>query len=180
MQHVYIDESGEPGTSSRYIVVAALAVAQDRKLKKAITLIWKAKPQFHLHGELHAHAVDDATRRRVLKTIGASGSTITYVVIDKRKHRTDMDAAYYGAICALVDAHAEALSIVVDRRDTDKKRSKILQRLGLEEFLRRVEFRTSHSMNQLQAVDFVAWAIGRYYEHGSSEFMELLPNVRKL
>ncbi len=180
MEYVYIDESGEPGTSSKHIIVAALVTEHDRKVAKAISTIWKAKPQFHNLNELHAHKVDDATRRRVLQTLEALEVSIYFVLIDKQKVHGSLEEAYYRAIALIAGRFHRAHVIVADRRDTDRKRIKVIQQYGLEAALRAVVFRTSHDVKQLQAVDFAAWAIGRYYEQGDISFMKLVSRIQQL
>lgn len=179
MQCVYIDESGEPGSSSRYIVVAAVVTNHDRRLAKNIASIWRAKPQFHHLGELHAHAVDDATRRRVLRTINHSGIVVRYVLVKKNKAQ-DIDKAYYQAIARLVAEHSSASVYIADQRDTDRKRGTLLRKYGLTQAFAQVEFRSSHTVKQLQAADFVAWALGRHYEHGDKTYVELVDNVQQI
>lgn len=172
--YVYIDESGETGTQSSYIIFASIETMLPRPIEKAMRKVWNAKPQFHGHGELHANSVDDATRTRVLKSLAEHDLSIRYTVIDKAKVSEPLASVYYQVLAEFIGQHPKAHIVIVDRKDTEKKRKKMLEQLGIEKAFVNVEFEISHKIRQLQAVDFVAWAIGRYYEHGDAEFMNMI------
>ncbi len=175
---MYIDESGQTGQRSKYIVFAVIATENERALEKTIKKVWAAKPQFHHSGELHAHAVDDATRRRVLLSLNAMDITLQYSVIDKSRLRITAEKAYYIELSRLVRIHRNASVIIVDKKDTLRKRQSIIEELGLSTNFDGVQFEMSHKIRQLQAVDFVAWAIGRYYECADNSFKELLKGLK--
>lgn len=172
--HVYIDESGETGSRSSYIVFASIETETPRALEKMVRKIWRAKPQVHGHGELHANAVDDAIRTRVLKSISEQDLRIRFHIIDKSAQTQPLGDVYYLELAAFIAQHPQAQIVVVDRKDTDKKRAKMINKLALEDAFMNVEFESSHRVRQLQAVDFVAWAIGRFYEHGDNTFIEMI------
>lgn len=172
--HVYIDESGETGTHSSFIVFASIETATPRSVEKVMKRIWNAKPQFHKHGELHANSVDDATRTRTLKSLAEQDITIRYVAVEKRGVRGLLNDTYYRLLADFIAEHPNAHVVVVDKKDTDTKRASVIQRLGLGASFSNVTFETSHKIRQLQAVDFIAWAIGRKYEQQDESFMEMV------
>lgn len=175
MNYTYIDESGSEGTSGRYIVFASITVSDPRPLEKAIKKLWRAKPQFHALGEFHATDVDDATRKRILLQIANLPLAISYKVIDKRKQKIPISDAYYVGLADFIDSHNGTHKlVVVDKKDTDKRRTLIIRRMKLEDSFRNVSFEESHRIKQLQAVDFVAWSLGRMYEHNDSAFYDLV------
>ena len=180
MKYVYIDESGETGKASRYILFASLSTEQFRVVDKAMRKIWRVKPALHSHGELHAYKADDATRRRVLQTINDLNVGIDYLVIDKLKQTESLDEVYYKELARLVSYHGDAHFIIVDQKDTIKKRNKVIEKLGLQDIFARVSFERSHEVRGLQAVDFVAWAIRRRIEFDDDEFSSLLDNTNSL
>ena len=180
LTNVYIDESGDLGQKSKWLIFASVETESPRSLEKAIKKIWRAKPQLHAHGELHANASDDNTRIRVLKTISEQMLTIRYVAIDKSKLKGKRDLVYYQKLAAFIPYHRNAQIFMVDKKDTDKKRIDAIRQLGLQEVFSNVEFELSHRVKQLQAADFVAWAIGRAYETSDSSFIELLSQAREV
>ncbi len=174
MQHVYIDESGDIGRKSKYIVFASVITDNPRHLEKALKKIWRAKPQLHGHGELHANKVDDSTRNRVLKTLNELDIAFRYLAIDKSTQSEPLVRVYYRELAAFVVQHSDAHIIIVDKKDTNKKRQKTIELLGLQANFENVLFEESHKVKQLQAVDFIAWAIGRHYEADDSTFMDII------
>ena len=180
MKHVYIDESGETGRRSRYIVFASLATEQHRPVEKAMKKIWRVKPALHSHGELHAYTADEATRRRVLQTINGLPVAIDFLVIDKLQQTEPLEIVYYRELARLVQYHHDAHIVIVDQKDTIKKRNKLIEQLGLENVFSRVSFARSHDVRGLQAVDFVAWAIGRSMEFDDDTFARLLDDTHRL
>lgn len=185
MKYVYIDESGETGRSSKYIVFASIETTKHRPLEKAIKKIWRAKPHLHTLGELHANAVDDATRNRVLLTLNELDIYIYFQVVDKSKHNKSLQDTYYLELAKFITTHEGAQVIVVDKKDTNKKRDEIILRLNLGNAFENVIFEESHRVKQLQAVDFIAWALGRYYEQQDDTYIlligsKLVKPIRKL
>lgn len=173
MEYVYIDESGSEGRSGRYIVFASISTSDARGLDKAIKKLWWAKPQYHIHGELHAYDVDDSMRKRVLLTIGKLDIEYKYHLVDKHSYKNFSPDDYYSELAKFIKKH-KSHKIVVDKRETNKKRNNILGRLGLGAAFKYVEFTESYKIRQLQAVDFVAWAVGRKYENNDETFYKLL------
>lgn len=178
--HVYIDESGEIGRKSKCLVFASIETTNPRHLEKVIKKIWRVKPQFHVHGELHANVTDEATKTRVVATINELDVHIRYTVIVKSHQKKRLDLVYYEALALFIAEHPNAHVVVVDRKDTNKKRRSIIIQLGLEGLFSNVQFEESHKVKQLQAVDFVAWAIGRFYETADDTYMNLLSNLEEI
>ena len=178
--YVYIDESGETGRRSKYIVFASIETALPRKLEKIVRKIWRAKPQFHGRGELHANVTDDATKTRMLRTLNEHGLKFRFGVIDKSKQTEPLVDVYYKKLAVFISYHRNAKIFIVDKKDTDKKRKLLIENLGLTDDFRNVFFDESHKVRELQAVDFVAWAIGRFYETSDKSFMDLLANLREM
>ncbi|HRN90116.1 MAG TPA: DUF3800 domain-containing protein [Candidatus Saccharibacteria bacterium] len=175
MKYVYIDESGETGRSSKYIIFASIETESPRPLEKAIKKIWRVKPQLHAQGELHAHTADDSTRKRVLYELIELDILINFVIIRKSSQRRPLNDVYYQKLADMIAKnHSDAHVIVIDKKDTNKKRIETINRLELQKVFSNVSFQESYSVKQLQAVDFVAWSLGRFYEQGDSEFMDLI------
>jgi hypothetical protein len=174
MDYVYIDESGSEGNDSRYIVFASIQTSDPRALEKVIKKIWRAKPQFHPRGELHAYDADDALRRRVLLALAKLDIGFRYHLVDKQKSRISGTNLYYRELSRFIKSHSGQCLFTIDKKDTDKKRTKVITKLHLERSFSNASFEESHNVRQLQAVDFVAWAIGRKYELEDTEFYDLL------
>ncbi len=180
MKYVYIDESGETGTSSKYIIFASIETEAPRPLEKAVKKIWRVKPQLHSQGELHAHTSDDSTRKRVLYALTKLDISISFIKIKKSSQRRPLNDVYYQKLAdMLATKHPDAHIVIVDKKDTNKKRLETIQRLHLQKFFANVSFEESYSVKQLQAVDFVAWSLGRFYEQGDDDFMNIVKSKIK-
>lgn len=171
--YVYIDESGETGRRSSYIVFAIVATDADRMLEKFVKRLWKAKPQYHVAGELHAVNADESTIKRMLLTLQDAHIPIYYSVINKSSLNESAEVAYYRELSRIAELFHDAKIIIADKKDTDKKRERMINAIGGSRALDYVFFESFHKVKQLQAVDFVAWAIGRYYEMDDDTFMKL-------
>jgi hypothetical protein len=150
---VYIDESGDTGRRSKYVVFASIETDTPRVLEKAIKKIWRAKPQFHSKGELHAYNAEDAIKTRVLKTLNELHVAIRFTVFDKSAVDQDISVLYYKELASFITQHRGAHIFIVDRKDTDKRREKILSQYDLGSAFKNVTFAESHKVKELQAVD---------------------------
>lgn len=178
---VYIDESGDNGSSSRYIVFAVIATDAERPLEKLVKRIWRTLPQAAVAGELHANRTGAETKRKLLAGLNRIDADCYYSVIDKAKVKIPMQDAYYLELARIIAFfQTDFCMIVVDKKETDRKRNQILARLRLTEKFAPVRFEHSHHIKQLQAADFVAWAVGRHFERGDSSFMSLISRLERL
>ncbi len=125
---------------------------------------------------MHAHLVDDATRTRMLKTLNELDIRLDFHVVAKSKARMQLDRTYYSELASFIIAHHSAHIVIVDKKDTNKKRLQTINILGLQAAFASVSFEESHKVKQLQAVDFIAWAIGRFYEIDDSTFIDIIKN----
>lgn len=174
MNYVYIDESGDIGSKSAYIVFAAIITEHDRRLEKLVKKTWKAKPQFHSKNRLHAVDVDDATKIRMLSRIAEFGATIKIRPFKKNHEVKAQISQYYEELAEFISQCGEAHTVIVERKDTKKLRTQVINQLGLTDQFATVVFGDPHEYKQLQAVDFVAWAYGRKAELSDSTFSDII------
>lgn len=174
MKYVYIDESGDIGTKSKHIVFAAIITSRDRQLEKLIKKTWRAKPQYHNKGRLHAVDVDDATRIRVLSKVSELDVKIKVHQFKKKRAIDAQLKQYYKELATFISICGEAHVVVVERKDTIKLRTSIISKLGLTKSFSNVIFGNPHEVKQLQAVDFVAWAYGRELEQSDDSFRKII------
>jgi len=177
MNYVYIDESGNEKGEGKYLIFASISTQDPRTLEKAMKKLWKSKPQFHILGELHAKEVDDSTRKRVLLRLAELPITVRHMVLNKQKRKSSASSSYYAVLAEFLAEHSNMAAItIVDKKDTNKRRSHLIRELGLQKVFKKVRFDESHKVKQLQAVDFVAWSLGRFYEHNDSSYYDLIRN----
>ncbi|HMS92655.1 MAG TPA: DUF3800 domain-containing protein [Candidatus Saccharibacteria bacterium] len=174
MRYVYIDESGDIGSKSKYIVFAAIITQHDRKLEKIVKKTWRAKPQYHNKGRLHSVDVDDATRIRILSKVTELDVTIKTHYYKKKQSIKGQSLQYYSELAKFIAICGDAQVLVVERKDTIKHRKAIINKLGLTIEFKNVIFGDPHEYKQLQAVDFIAWSYGRKLESKDSSFWSIV------
>lgn len=174
MKYVYVDESGDVGSKSKYIVFAAIITKHNRQVEKAVKKVWLAKPQYHKKGRLHSANVDDATRIRMLSKISELDISIKSRKFKKNTNIQKQHAQYYKELSTFIKDCGKAHIVVVERKDTIKKRSAIIDSLNLKSRFKNVIFADPHEYKQLQAVDFIAWAYGRMIEQKDDSFYKII------
>jgi hypothetical protein len=100
--------------------------------------------------------------------------TIKAVILDKVRVADDLHEAYYRMLLRVIRMFPRAQIVIIDKRDTIKKRIAILQKLSVAEAFKDVEFADSRAVKPLQIVDFVCWSIFQKMEYGNSEYVDLI------
>lgn len=174
MRYVYIDESGSEGNDSNYIIFASVSTNDPRALEKAIKKVWKSKPQFHFRGEFHASKLDNSTRKRILMSLTKLNIGVRHYAVNKHQPAGRAIGIYYLGLHRFINQHDAGSRIVVDKKDTAAVRFKTINRLGIGDSFKDIAFDESHKIKQLQAVDIVAWSLGRMYEHDDPVFCDII------
>lgn len=177
--HVYIDESGDFGTSlgsSKHLIITSVSTNHPRQLEKLAKKIWKSKPQLQKDSELHALRADDATRLKMLKLVSTIDLQITITKLVKSKVKEDIHKYYYELLAKEVRRNKNAYVIIIDKRDTVKKRNSILSEMELLDLFKRVEFADSKTVKQLQVADFISWSAFQFYENKESKYYLIISN----
>lgn len=178
---VYIDESGDTGAASQFIVFGVVATSSARPLEKLVKKAWKASPLPGTHGELHAHSSGHAVVRKLLGELSQLDVDTFYCALNKSQCKQPVEHEYYIELARVAGLlMGPTGQIVVDRKDTNRKREQTITSLKLTKAFKGVEFAESHAVKPLQAADFVAWAVGRSLESGDDSFVKLLPNLTRL
>ncbi|MDR3364850.1 MAG: DUF3800 domain-containing protein [Clostridiales Family XIII bacterium] len=199
MKYLSFDESGDLGLNietegvSRIFSVTFL-IASDNKT--AANIIKRTLRHLMQNGKkrkcgtLHAHFEDKPTRYRVLKRLSARDIQVATMRLDKSKIIVSETphALYSSMVVSLVNRlyndgildKDEPVELTASQMHSNKHRNK--------EFLNVVETRTAtakftmrilrpENEKSLQAVDFLSWALWRKYEHGDTEYSDLIPNI---
>lgn len=136
MQYVNIDESGDPGRSrgsSRFVVGAAIAVDDERKLERGVRKVWTRKRHSKDAQELHAAHSSDSEYRKLPYELSRLGCTITILVVDKISVTSNLEKTYYKVVPDMVRLYPNSRIITVDEEETVKKRIQVMTQLGLED-----------------------------------------------
>lgn len=191
IQYIFIDESGDLGKDgSKYFTIVSMSVTDiipvRRIIKKARQRLVKKKLKQIV--EIKANNSSPGIKKKVLKSLASCDCSISAIVIPKSKMSNeilDHKDKLYNHLCSLLFSHitldTDILKIVVDKKHSNRLlredlshciRSKISQRTSrITIDIRHVD---SFSSLELQAVDFVAWAVNRKFTHGDSEYYDLI------
>ena len=197
MVYLYIDESGDLGfskKSSKWFLFTLVVTNEPRKLEKIIKRIRKTLKKKHKHefSELHAYHADGVTRTRVLKSLAETDIFVVTTILNKKKVHVDLqnqkNYLYNYTANIILDRltnrklinKEQHISLVVDRKDTKKNLrdnfisyiTDAMHKRGHKNF--KMSLIASQEGKELQAVDFISWAIFRKYEKGDYEFYEII------
>jgi len=168
----FIDESGTPSPADgqRHLVIAALVTDSSRAIELHVK---RARRTLRLRSplsELKAAHSRPAVIRRLLEALGQELCNIYAVIVDKQGLPEEYTEQVYRAAIGRVVLHCvhdyPHLHIYLDKRYTKHR-----QRIELEQTIRHtiaavpghvviVEQVDSVAYPGLQAVDFIAWALG--------------------
>ncbi len=185
---VFVDESGDLGAlGTGYFIIVAVQVKDDRALGRVIKRVRERKLGKKLVEvpEIKANLSPSTVRKAVLEKVAKLDCKIYALAVDKKRVVPQLMSApnkLYNWLCRLLCQQIQGqgeMRIVMDKKYNNK-----LLREGFNNYLvRQLSFRgikasvthlESQSCQQLQAVDFVAWAVNRKFSHGDSAYYEII------
>lgn len=189
--YIFIDESGDLGPQgSEYFTIVALTTDDELEIRRIMKQLRKRKLKKKIREmpEIKANSSNETIRRYVLGMIASSGCSISAVAIPKSRIREDLfehKEKLYNYLCGLLFEH---ITLNVDLVDVtiDKKHSNRLLREDFNRYVSsRIKARTpgisvrirhleSQASNELQAVDFIAWAVNRKFSWDDSSYYDLI------
>lgn len=191
LEFIFIDESGDLGKfGSRYFTIVSVAVHELTELSRIMKRLRQRKFKKKLKElpEIKANNSNESVRKFVLERIASADCSISAVVIPKEKISEglfgDKDALY-NRLCGMLFEHISLNADIVDIV-IDKKHSNRIMREDFDQYIRgrvnekapkidiRIRHLESHSSNELQAVDFIAWAVNRKFTHGDSLYYDII------
>lgn len=137
--------------------------------------------------EIKANNSNAQVKEFILKKVSTFGCSISAVVIPKSKVRTDLfdkKEKLYNYVCGLlfeqISLNADVVDITIDKKHSNRLlqedfnqyiERKIIARSNIKVVIRHLE---SHSSNELQVVDFVAWAVNRKFTFGDAIYYNMI------
>lgn len=188
LRYAFVDESGTvaPFTGGRYLVVALLAVAAPRPIELHVRRMQKRYGASLRSGEMKANASREPVIVDLLRALAEEPVAIFAVILDKSvivRPPADPEEIYRAAV-GLTVAHAvrrwPRLDVCLDRRYTVERLRHQLEReireaiVGMPQEVVMIRQENSVATKELQAVDYVAWAIFQKYEHGEQRFYDII------
>jgi hypothetical protein len=188
-QYVFIDESGDLGRhGSKYFIIAALLTRNPIQIHRIIKRIRqrRLKKTIREKPEIKANNSNDRIKTLVLTKVSKADCSIIALVVRKDRifdRLMGVQNRLYNYLCSIllenISSNGERVIVVIDKKYTN--------RLLMEDFDgyigRKLAFRNinaiisqipSHTSNELQVVDFVAWAINRKYNLDDSRYYDII------
>jgi len=201
MKYIYMDESGCQGLNldlhrtSRHFLMTFLLTNNKRALDKIVKKVYKGlsksdiKHRKRKNGVLHAYYEDKVTRKRLLNFLAEADVKIITIRLDKRKLFLPMEktALYSHITNTLLNKCVnngilsldDPVVFIASKLYTNKKYSnEFLQSLENDNSLNiEVEIKAPFEDKGLQVVDFVSWSLFQKYEHGNTEYTNIIANL---
>lgn len=182
LRYAYIDEAGTVALSrkSHILVVAALCLENPRLVENTIKKAQKKYGSSLASGELKAKKSEGKLIEFILSAIAKEPIEIFSVIVDRRileKEILDSEEIYRWAVTRLVRKLVTRYSRI--EISLDKRYTKEGLRYKLEKSIREgiadlpqqyvlIRQEDSQPSRELQAVDFIAWALFQKYERGNN------------
>jgi hypothetical protein len=197
---IYIDESGDLGFGPRmtkYFVIAALIVRDDLPIRRCFAKIRRntVRKSIKQLPEFKYHASDDITVRRVVHCIAGADLDIAYALLRKDEvydrlrphHQTIYNYVCGSLVSAIVTRYqpCDPIDLIVDKSPScvgqdlfndyivfkamDQNRNGIA---GLDSI--RIAHKDSRQEACIQAADFVAGVVHRYYRDGDEAHFDAI------
>lgn len=196
IEFLFMDESGDLGKlGSSYFTVVVVLVHDANELARIIKRVRerKLKKKLRQLNEVKANNSNEMIRRYVLNEINKTGCSISALVVLKEKVKDDLffhKDKLYNYLCGLL---LEQITLNVDIVDItiDKRESNRLLRDDFNQYIERkikskgknitvrIKHLESHASNELQAVDFVAWAVHRKFSQEDDSYYNLIKSKIK-
>lgn len=191
IEYIFIDESGDLGLSgSLFFTIVALNTRDVIQLRRIIKRLRerKLKKKMKELVEIKAYNSNPEIRRYVLNSVSACDCSISAIAIPKNKihpnlldHKDKLYNYLGGLLFEHITLRADIVELVIDQKDSNR-----LLREDFNSYIKgkitskapnidvRIKHFQSHASQELQVVDFVAWAINRKFSFNDSSYYDLI------
>ncbi len=196
VSYIYIDESGDLGLrGSRYFIIVAVICNDPKELGRIIKKLRQRKLKKHIKNlpEIKANNSRREIREYVLRKFRNLDVSTYALIVDKSKilpRLYDVKNRLYNYFAGiLIDdlEHEKEVSIVIDKKDTNALirrdfNSYIKRKITKKRYNIKIEIKhiPSINSNELQVVDFIAWAVFRNFDRGDSYYFDMIKDKIKI
>ena len=197
MRYLFIDESGDTGLdfsktkTSKHFVVTLIETERKNALDRVVSKIFRSVRQKKKgrDNSLHSYKESHATKVKMLSELAKLDIRITYNIIDKPKQvitRNQHDLYLSVMIWAIAMAEKiesfknpndPELDICISQRETSRTLNErlisVISNLNTDSKIS-ISLKTPAQEKGLQAVDFISWAVFRKFEHGDSQYYDII------
>ena len=188
LRYAFIDETGNVALSrqNHILVVAALCSELPRDIDRIMRKAQKKYGSSLASGELKAKKAESKLVESVLTMLAQASIEVFAIVLDRRILNNppgDQEEMYRWAVARLVKKlvrRAPSIEIVLDRRYTKEHLRYLLEKAireeiyGLPQQYILIRQEDSALFKELQAVDFIAWALFQKFERANEGFYEAI------
>ncbi len=192
MFYLYIDESGDLGSQSKYLIFSALIVKDIALLDNIIKNMRrnKFKKELSKANEIKANRSSPEIIMHMIKKLnGVKEAKVIYVILEKEKCyspylKSDKNKLYNyvaGFIAKNIGLKNCDVVIRIDKSKTKKAQRDDFDKyfeIKLKEYcsLGKIEINhsESHAWSGLQFADILAWVAFQKYEHGKDNYLKQL------
>jgi hypothetical protein len=188
LYYAFVDESGSTASTetSHFLVVAVFGTEEPLDIRRVIRRYRKKNKGSLPSGELKARKLEPTSVKEVLGKLAQSPIQIMAVIVDPfilNHPPQDPEDIYRWAVSRAVYSMVERyprIEIVLDRRYTKEslrfELEKAIRRAitGISEQYVLIRQDDSSQREELQAVDFLAWAFFQKYEKNDSQYYDLI------
>lgn len=157
------------------------------------TSLWGAEHQRGVPAEISTNKIRFI--RNILSSIAKSDVKLHYIIVNKNRMTQSLKQADYGIAFnyysgmlltrAYSGNYCGPVALIVDQRNKETHKKKHFDGYVETKFIAdldhchplKIEHRESHDEFGLQAVDFMSWALFRYFEHDDGQFLDLMQPV---
>lgn len=191
MDYIYIDESGDLGSDSDYLIMAAIIVDDGAKLERIINKIRRAnRKQLGRSNEIKGTETKPHIKKKILKKFNKIDYQVIAIVFDKKnKYKINYDCNNNVLYNIVASKLAEELpitnktSIIIDKSKNKEKFRQEFNRLFLPSLNNpknhsiTIEHEDSVNIKGLQIADVISWSVYQSIEHENNEYVDLIKNI---
>ena len=195
MKYIFLDESGELGfnkNSSNYFVITLLSCDENElpSIKRIIKRVREKiiKKKLKRYPEIKGNNSSPKVRIEVLERFNKINAEIFAVILEKSKvyeYLKEKKDKLYNYLSNLIlnecSFDTKKVYLVVDKSKSNRSLRDDFNRYIQNEVSRKntsceliIEHEDSQHEKCLQVLDFVSWAIFRYYEYKESQYFDII------
>src|SRR3989338_3231379 len=191
LKYMYIDERGDLGKyGSKYFTVAAIVIDEPVKLSRIIKKLRQRilKKKIKQMPEIKDNSSNFIIRKYVLANLAKVDCEIYAIAVSKEAiadYLFDVKDKLYNYLCGILVEKIRKmdgkLSIIIDKKHTntlvrddfnryiENKMKSVNSKMEIN-----IKHEFSHSSNELQVIDFVAWSINRKFNTGDDSYYKII------
>ena len=192
MDYIYIDESGDLGSDSNHLIMAAMRVNDNIKLDRIINKVRRTnKKQLGNFNEIKGTETKTHIKKKILKKLNKINYEAIVIVFDKKnKYKINYGHDKNLLYTIIASKLAEELYItnksfiIIDKSlNKEKYRQEFNKvfKLSLNNYKNyeiSIKHENSVKHKGLQIVDLISWSTYRSIEYKNDEYMNLIKNLK--